>query len=195
MAKPNLLKETVEEIIKANKIDRTKNPVVLVGIRGFDLDYGVRGKNDIGVYDDALFWVTPTGFYAVNGNTDPSRIRKGRGKGDGKGMAHLNPGVWTYKMGIHYGSYQHPAFRQAAVVTVTRDGVDGDYLDEGMFGINIHRGGNNGTSSLGCQTIPVPQWEAFKTFGYTELKRYKQETFPYILIEESARRTGKLKVA
>ena len=180
MNKPNLHKDVIEGIIKKYEVDREAYPVVMVGIRGYEL--GAK-KNKRGVYDDALFICSPTSFLAVNGNTDPSRYRKGRGKGSQKGMASLNLGMWWYKTGIHNGSNPHPAFRQAGEVIVTRDGIDGNYEDRGMFGINIHRGGNNGTSSLGCQTVIPAQWDLFKATGYAELSRYKQKLFPYILDE------------
>lgn len=185
MKKPQALQSQIEKIIQQHGIDRKKFPFVMVGIRGYYLDtMGLKAKNDRGIYDDAIFIISPTAFMAVNGNTDPSRIRKGKGRGSSKGMASLNTGVWFHKTGMHNGSSPHMAFRQAEPVVVTRDGLDGDYQDEGMFGINIHRGGKNGTSSLGCQTIIPSQWEAFKALGYSELKKYKQAKFPYILVLE-----------
>jgi lysozyme len=179
---------TLEQALKLlPNIDFTKTPVVLLGIRGYYLDsMGVKGKNDRGIYDDALCWITPEGIFAFQANTDPSSYRKGRGTGSSKGMASLNCGTWLYKTGIHNGSSVHPAFRQADKVTVTRDGKDGDYEETGMFGINIHRGGSRGTSSLGCQTIPKAEWDAFKELGYMSLKKYEQKTFPYVLVKNEA---------
>jgi len=78
-------------------------------------------------------------------------------------------------------------------VTVLRDG-DPNYPETGMFGINIHRGGASGTSSLGCQTIPPTQWEVFKSLGYEQLKLAGQATFKYVLVEEIDLRQGILKV-
>jgi lysozyme len=184
--KPQATRDKIEKILKSKKVDLNKTPVVLVGIRGYYLDsMGVKGKNDRGVYDDAFFWITKNSFVAFNGNTDPSRFKKGRGKGKGKGMASLKTGVWSYKTGMHNGSVVHPAFRQAADVVVIRDGIDGDYEDEGQFGINIHMGGKNGTSSLGCQTVPRNQWDSFKSFGYDQIKLFELKSFPYVLIDET----------
>src|SRR5690606_11274540 len=125
---------------------------------------GVPGKNDRGIYDDAIFVLTPTGYYTFNGNTDPSRYRAGYGLGSRKGMACLKAGIHRYKIGTHNPS-KSPASRykalvQAEPVTVIRDG-NPPYEHTGWHGINIHRGGDKTTSSLGCQTIPPSQWPAF----------------------------------
>lgn len=186
--RPQITLEQVDAIIAANKIDRKKYPVVLIGIRGYFMDtMGVKGQNDRGIYDDCLVWRTPNGYTAFNGNTDPSA-------GYRKHLACLRKGIWYYKMGNHNSSGpkgSYPAFRQAADVTVIRDG---EGPDTGQFGINIHEGNPNSTSSLGCQTIPPVQWKAFKEMGYLELKRNGQAVFPYILVEEADRRKGVLNV-
>ncbi|XGC82053.1 hypothetical protein ACES2L_06090 [Bdellovibrio bacteriovorus] len=193
-SKPQATIDEINKIIEANGIDRTKFPCVLVGIRGYYLDsMGAEKVNDRGIYDDALFWVTPNVFASFNGNTDPSKFQKGFGSGAAKGMASLNTGVWFYKRGVHYGKIPHEAFRQAAPVKITRDGIAGPYQDSLDSSINIHRGGF-GTSSLGCQTVPPIQWESFKGLGYSETQRLKQNTFPYILINETERRAGNYKV-
>lgn len=193
-SKPQALRDKIEAILKANNINLEAHPLVLVGIRGYYLDsMGAPGKNDRGIYDDALFWITQNSFVAFNGNTDPSRYKKGKGKGSQKGMACLNTGIWKYKTGMHNGVYKHAAFIQDADVVVTRDGIDGDYQDKGMFGINIHRGGS-GTSSLGCQTLPVNQWDSFKAFGYAAVKNFNLKNFVYLLITEEQIRSGNLKL-
>jgi hypothetical protein len=194
-AKPQITKVEVTEILEANKV--STQGLVLVGIRGYYLDsMGVKGKNDRGMYDDAACVWTPNGLVTYNFNTDASKYRKGKGKGSEKGMAMLATGVWDgYYPGMHNGSRPHLAFRQGKKVKVIRDGIDFNYEDIGMFGINIHRGGNTGTSSLGCQTVPPDQWPSFKAYIDAELKRYGQKSFTYVLIEETARRAGNLKVA
>lgn len=154
--------------------------VVLVGIRKY---YGKTYKR--GVFDDMLCWVNrKTGYIATyNGNTDPSSYRKGKGYGSGKGMASLNSGVWLYKQGPHPLKGGYPAFRQAADVVVTRDGIEKNYSQKGQFGINIHKGSKNGgTSSLGCQTIPYAQWNDFHSTGVKLLKDAKLKTFNYVLL-------------
>lgn len=189
-SKPKITEKELLTIIDSHQVDINKNPVILVGIRGYYLDsMGKKNQNDRGIYDDALiWWIKDRGIMAYNGNCDASKYRKGKGKGAEKGMASLNCGVWKYKTGIHNGSKPHAAFRQAADVVVTRDGVGFDYEDKGQFGINIHRGGVNGTSSLGCQTVPPAQWESFKALGYEAIKDHKLASFPYILVDEKIRR-------
>lgn len=191
-AKPQLKREECEKIIKAFKVDLEKFPCVLIGVRGYYLDsMGLPGKNDRKIFDDALFWITPNVYASFNANVDPNGVRKGKGTGGSKGMANLKCGLWWYEKGLHRG-YQ--AFTQNQKVTVIRDGIDGDYEDTGWFGINIHQAGVTTTSSLGCQTIPPSQWQSFKGLGYGELTRNKQVKFPYILVDETERRKGRLNV-
>ncbi len=185
-SKPKINLEEILELLKAYKIDLDVSPVVLVGIRGYYLNsMGEKGKNDRGIYDDALIWVIKDrGIMAFNGNCDASKYRKGKGTGSEKGMASLNIGVWNYKTGVHNGKIPHQAFRQHGKVIVTRDGTNGNYQDgPGFFGINIHKGGITGTSSLGCQTVPRDQWNAFKGLGYAAIKENNLEFFPYLLTE------------
>lgn len=181
---PRVSMERVKEVLESQGVDTSK--VCLLGVRGYYLDtYGAKGKNDRGVYDDALIWWKVDSFYTFRGNTDPSSFRKGSGTGSKKGMALLKKGVWPgYYPGMHNGSVPHLAFRQGKPVTVIRDGSP-DYEDTGMFGINIHRGGKNGTSSLGCQTVMPSDWDNFKSMGDEALKKYDQKEFVYCLVEET----------
>ncbi len=98
-----------------------------------------------------------------------------------KGMATLEPGLWTFIPGLHRGKYL--ALRQHGTFRVMRDGRPHDYEDIGDgFGINIHRGGFNGTSSLGCQTIVPEQWQNFIQLVTSELSKYSQATVLYLLV-------------
>jgi lysozyme len=136
--------------------------------------------NDRGIYDDAMFIVTPTAFVSFNANTDPSIFRPG--------IATLVPGVHRYRPGRHGISrdrpgriVSYPAFRPATKgeqLPVTRDGV---VNPRPGVAINIHRGSRNGTSSEGCQTLPPDQWDAFHALLTAELKKHGQKTFPYAL--------------
>lgn len=153
-------------------------PVVMVGFRGYYLDtMGVKGKNDIGIYDDAIVLISPNVFLAVNANTDPSVARPG--------IATLQPGVHMYRKGNHGISRGpgYPAFRPATSgerLPVTRKGQTG--VKWGVA-INIHKGSLNTTSSEGCQTIYPTQWLGFQKTAYSELDRFNQPTFPYILVD------------
>ncbi len=176
-SRPQQKRELTEKLIRAAGIDQQ---VCLVGIRGYYLDtMGEKGTNDRGIYDDAIFVVSPSVYAAFNANTDPSVFRKG--------IASLKPGVHLYRQGRHGISRGpgYPALRPATKnegLPVTRDGEP----DGVGIAINIHRGSNNTTSSLGCQTIPPAQWDAFIALVYSEMKRYNQKTIPYLLVEHKA---------
>lgn len=179
--RPQLTREALFERIRNTHPAWTPPPFFVAGIRGYYRDsMGAVGRNDRGIYDDALFVVSPHAFAAYNANTDPSVSRPR--------IAVLEPGIWPcYQFDVHGGSVPHPAICQRkGPVTVRRDGVG---LDTGMFGINIHRGGVRGTSSEGCQTIPPKQWEgayalakgeAIRVFG----NRWNRETITYVLLAE-----------
>jgi lysozyme len=153
--------------------------LILVGIRGYYCDtMGEAGKNDRGIYDDAMFIVGPAFFGSYNANTDPSC--SDRQKPD---VAVLCPGVHLYKTGKHkiMSPLGYAAFRPASKseeLPVTRSGKPSMGV-----AINIHKGGVNGTSSLGCQTIPPAQWESFRSTTYMLMKMYNQDVLPYVLVE------------
>lgn len=178
----------LEEIEKILNHRRNRERVCVVALRGYYLDsMGKPGENDRGIYDDALFIVETDGLGTVlrahryNANTDPSIHRPG--------IANLKAGSWRYKPGIHGLSKpknrQYPAFVQAAPVVVERDGGK---VESGYFGINIHRGSQNSTSSEGCQTIHPSQWDSFHDRLVALLKSSGQQTFGYELMDESDRR-------
>lgn len=185
--KPRLSSSELREMLVPYHIDRTKFPIVVVGIRGYyRSSMGAPGVNDRGIYDDAIFIDTVQATVAFNGNTDPSVYRKGRGKGSQKGVATLNTGAWyVHRFDLHKGKYL-ALCQRSGDVTVTRDG-DPPYEDTGSFGINIHKGSYNGTSSIGCQTIHPDQWESFIGLAKDQAKRYfgtawNKKVIPYVLI-------------
>jgi hypothetical protein len=151
--------------------------VAIFGVRGYYRDsMGVVGKNDRGIYDDAIIVVSENVHASFNANTDPSLFRKG--------IASLKPGIHLYRKGNHGISRGpgYPALRPATkgeLLPVFRDG-QGD-----SFGvaINIHKGGYRTTSSEGCQTIYPDQWQGFINLVYSEMNRYGQKTIPYLLSE------------
>lgn len=161
---------------------------------------GKPGQNDRGIYDDAAFIIGPNGFQGFNANTDPSVERTG--------VATLQPGRYKYKPGIHGLSrpkaQQYAAFVQASPVIVYRDdtahvaaGTDSDnfgfclgggrwtdakWWPADRFAINLHRGASNSTSSLGCQTIPPDQWDAFHSALMLELRRNSVTEFDLVVL-------------
>jgi hypothetical protein len=187
--KPMLTQAQLRKQLVPFTIDRTVHPIIVVGIRGYYRDtMGAPGVNDRGIYDDAIFIDTPDTFAAFNGNTDPSRVRIGQGTGAERGMAVLNPGIWyVHRFDLHKEEYL-ALCQRTGQVTVTRDGTP-PYADTGMFGINIHRGGYNTTSSLGCQTVHPDQWSSFITLAVDHAKRWhgarwNSVVIPYALLEE-----------
>ena len=158
---------------------------VLMNRAYYDRSMGQPG-NDVGMYDDAAFIVSALGFSAWNANTDPSRY--GWNAGAEKYMARLKPGVHTFRRLKHHASRPdgYMAFGQGErPVTVERIKQDGTIArtETGCFGINLHRGGVNGTSSEGCLTIPTGQWPMFDTTLTDILKKTGSPEFTLILID------------
>ena len=187
-SKPRLGQTELNLKVDALGLDRRRHPFFVAGIRGYYRDtLGAPGVNDRGIYDDALFLSSPVGYAAWNANTDPSRVRKGRGSGAAKGMAVLQSGLWfAHRFGLHRGRYL-ALVQSGGPVTVRRDG-DPPYPDTGLFGINIHRGGWSTTSSLGCQTVHPAQWPAFIALAQNLAKRHfgaawQRTTIPYALFD------------
>jgi len=182
-------KEVIQALIDSGLWSNDKvTRMSVIGIRGYYQDtMGKIGVNDRGIYDDAVFVLSPTCFKSFNFNTDPSAYRRGRASLD-------SPQVVKYVAGYHgYGrSSGHNAFRQASDVVVHRDSKvgNGKPLGNGRFKdssskrfwINLHRGGRSTTSSAGCQTVPVKQWDHFYSLVLSEMKGYKQANFSYFLI-------------
>lgn len=112
-----------------------------------------------------------------------------------KGTAILKPGQYrgAYKIGYHKGKYK--ALCQAKPLPVYRDGNKDDNfdlnplsIDKGIFGINIHKAGDNSTLvdgwSYGCQVLS-------KSLDFNALMRLVERSasiygnsFTYTLINE-----------
>lgn len=191
-----LSEKEVRSILTANGVDQSK--VSILAIRGLLSPDGNRRKK----YDDVMYVASPEGVIEFVANTDPNGWRKGSGTGANKGMAVLKQGIHIYAKGPHRGS---PAFRQAEVFTVTRDG-DPPCDDMDFHAINLHSGGYNSTSSLGCQTIPAAKWKEFKSTVDRLLDKYEnpkrvndlgvlERSFPYVLLEDKNRKAGHVVVS
>lgn len=164
MPKPQLSAARIREFLKHSGYTVTKpSEAIVLGVRGyFRASMGDPVKNDRGIYDDAMFVVLPDRVVPFNGNTDPSAHKFG--------IATLTPGLWRFIPGKHHLSSPppkgRPAFRQHGTFKITRDGKG---AESGYFGINFHDGGEENTSSLGCQTIIKSQWLEFRDLLYKAL--------------------------
>jgi lysozyme len=175
-SRPQQAKEkTLMMVIKSGIVDR----VALVGIRGYYSETFTPSGNQRGIYDDAIVLLSPSVHATFNANTDPSVHRKG--------IAVLKTGIHRFRKGNHGLSKPgggYPALRPANAkeeLPVTRDGIG----DDMGIAINVHKGGYNTTSSLGCQTIYPPQWDGFIGLVYSEMTRYNQKTIPYLLVDNT----------
>ena len=179
-ARPRLSEAQVRDRLRRANIT---DAVAVLASRGYYAQtMGPTPGNDRGIYDDAMWIVSPAGVVAFNANTDPSVHRQG--------IAKLVPGVHRYRPGRHGISrdrpgkiVSYPAFRPATrgeQLPVTRDGV---VNPRPGIAINIHRGSRTSTSSEGCLTIPPDQWPAFQALLMEQLKRHNQRDFPLVLLE------------
>lgn len=182
-AKPKIQPSRVVQLIERHGHSVEEEKLVIVFVRGYYLDQmGRRGQNDRGMYDDGVALVGNDGVFATfNGNTDPSKYESG--------IASVVPGSYRYKIGVH-GLSKPPARRYLALVqksevTVARDGGE---TESGFFGINIHRGGENSTSSLGCLTLLPAQWPGFFDQVKRAMSRLGKQDVLVLLVDEAAER-------
>lgn len=205
MSRPKALPKATRSLIEsvaAEQWTRSQTQTItlpdryIVGVRGYWQDtMGKPGVNDVGIWDDAMFYVSPNMFLAENANTDPSRY--GWNAAAGKPMAVLNAGCWPFRRGPHKG--KTPAFRQMTQAEAAKVGAPFDgrfavtrcyavndarnYAEAGYYAINIHPGGNVGTSSEGCQTLPADRAQAFLQKVWDDTLAAKMPFVWYILIE------------
>lgn len=192
-SKPQVILKNIERLMARKGYDSLikQGEIYCVAVRGYYLNtLGAPNENDLNMYDDMVCWFAPNGLSAYNFNTDPTRF--GWNKNAGRYMAQLAPGMYRFVMRKHKGKYD--AFGQGDnPVTVYRRDSRGRVVsvEEGLFGINIHSGGDNTTSSEGCQTVPPSQWLPFKEIGYSLLRGAGQKTFRYALFDEKTERAIK----
>jgi hypothetical protein len=199
---PNLSREQVLGL--PGVADLAAAPAI-IGIRGF---FDQPDHNQRGVYDDAAFFIGPAkeDFKAFNWNTDPTITKPGMavlqpGTYDWKkglhGIHHLDlskrKDMAVYDWLLQHVGQDHPdpayrltywAFRQASPFTVLRDGKTAPetVVDPASWPwIDGHHGGL-GTSSEGCQTVPLEQWQEFRAFGYGLMDKYNVAKIKYHLI-------------
>jgi hypothetical protein len=171
--------------------------------KGFDVNIiGVRnsdtGQKVTNAFDDLLTvsYKDETGTWKYHewpATTDPGK------KGvmeyhNAKGVARLVEGQYrgSHTIGLHQGKYE--ALRQQKNVKVYRDAnrdltYDENKMDEGLFGINIHKAGADSTYvenwSEGCQVFKrSADFEEFMKICRKAREKHGN-SFTYTLIESS----------
>jgi lysozyme len=172
--RPKQDRATTAQIIE--KAGISPGRVALLAIRGYYRDtMGKEGVNDRGIYDDAIFIISPAVYKTFNANTDPQKY--------GRRLAMLKPGHYAFYRGKHKGSAKYGynalrAYPEGVELPCTRDGVDST-----CSYINIHKGGYRDTFSAGCITLPPSQWSEFIRTVYAEMDRLNQPVINLILKE------------
>lgn len=189
-------KEQIEKVVKA------KGYVWFEGAKDFDVNIvGVRtsstGQVVTNVFDDSI-----TISYKENGTwkfhqwpctTDPGK--KGvKEYHNAAGVARLVEGQYrgSHALGLHQGKYE--ALRQVKNVRVYRDAnrdmvYDENKIQEGVFGINIHKAGADSTYvenwSEGCQVFKkAADFEEFMAIC-RKAATIHGTSFTYTLIESN----------
>lgn len=162
---------------------------------------GVRSKGNIvkNTFDDyiVLIYNTPANkeirrCFPITTDPGLTYIKKPIASG----TAILVPGQYrgAFKMGLHKNKYS--ALVQCKPVKVYRDrnkdnkyDFDEDTIEEGIFGINIHKAGTNSVTvnnwSAGCQVFAnTVDYESFLRYCRNQIKAGLGDTFTYTLIRE-----------
>jgi hypothetical protein len=179
-------------------LDKGTGEINLIGIEGMNPD-GTPNQDAPNVFNDLIGCLIfengqPKFKCLYVGTTEPGRYYT-INKLNKNGAARLELGQQRcWQTGLHNGKYE-ALIQTGAPVIVRRDGNkdfsrEGDVLDTGFFGVNIHHGGSNpvndiGRYSAGCQVIRStsdfaqfmrivksdPRWQANRAyiFKYTLL--------------------------
>lgn len=192
----NYTREQIEKAVKA------KGYVWFEGASDYDVNIvGVRnsstGQRVTNVFDDTLTVSYKIGgdwhFHCWPATTDPGK------KGvmeyhNAAGVARLVEGQYrgSHAIGLHQGKYE--ALRQAKNVKVYRDAnrdmnYDETQIQEGVFGINIHKAGADSTYvenwSEGCQVFKKSaDFDSFMAIC-KKAQAIHGNSFTYTLIESS----------
>ena len=189
-------REQIEAAVKS------KNYAWFEGAKDYDVNIvGVRnsttGDKVTNAFDDTMTVSYKVGgewkFHSWPCTTDPGK------KGvmeyhNVKGVARLVEGQYrgSHGIGLHQGKYE--ALKQAKAVKVYRDAdrnmtYSEDKIDEGIFGINIHKAGVDSTYvenwSEGCQVFKrVKDFEEFMTIC-RKARDIHGNSFTYTLLESA----------
>lgn len=180
-------KERIEKAVKSKGYQWFEDKINIVGVRNSDT-----GNSVTNAFDDRISVSQKIGnewkYWEWMNTTDPGR------KGvmeyhNVAGVARLVPGQYvdSHGLGLHQGKYE--ALKQFKPVKVYRDAnkdltYDETKIQEGIFGINIHKAGVDSTLvenwSEGCQVFKrSADFEAFMQI----CRSTGQKAFTYTLIE------------
>lgn len=142
-----------------------------------------RDNNDV-VVRKCFDITTKPGLYYMNNPTN--------GKGTGILVPNQYRGCW--EIGLHQGKYK--ALCQRKPVTVYRDNnrdsvydLEPNHTDTGIFGVNIHKAGNNSTQvdkwSAACQVFAnSSDFTTFMKRCDNQIANGNGKTFTYTLLNE-----------
>lgn len=186
-------REQVESAVKAKGYKYFENGdynVNVIGIRN-----SAPGNKVTNLFDD---WLTLSykengvwQFYIWNATTDPGKAPMVAGNTIG-GIARVVPGQYpgSHMVRLHQGKYE--ALGQKANIKVYRDNdrdteYDTDTVTEGVYGINIHKAGQDSTWverwSEGCQVFKrVKDFDVFMKIC-KKASKIHGNSFTYTLIE------------
>jgi hypothetical protein len=188
-------KELIETAVKAKGykwFDEKDLMLNIVGVRNSATGNAVTNLFDDRItlsYTDGGVWK----YYEWTNTTDPGK--KGvKEYHNAAGVARLVEGqyIGSHTLGLHQGKYE--ALKQAKAVKVYRDAnrdmtYDENKIQEGVFGINIHKAGADSTYvenwSEGCQVFKkAADFEAFMAIC-RKAAAIHGKSFTYTLIESA----------
>lgn len=186
-------KEQIEKAVKAKGYKYFENGdynVNIIGVRNSE-----PSKKVTNLFDD---WLTLSfkingvwQFYIWSATTDPGKAPMLKGN-NGTGTARVVPGQYpgSHMVRLHQGKYE--ALGQKGNISVYRDAdkdleYDIDKITTGVYGINIHKAGQDSTWvdgwSAGCSVFKrVKDFDVFMKFCKTAAKLHGN-SFTYTVIE------------
>ncbi len=90
---------------------------------------------------------------------------------------------YSYPPDLEDAAIRTVVLQAEALEEYQRGEMPDESVVSGEFGINLHLGGTNGTSSEGCCTLPPEQWSDFRRTLNETLHLAGLKWFAFILIE------------